>query len=94
VGFSLACLLVPKWYQRRSLRWFLEYGGKWSMADVFVVAVFLAFLAFSNMQVGIPTESRVLIGLYFFLGYCLLSLLAGYWLSRFAGTKAMPSPAA
>lgn len=87
VCLSLACLLVPRWYERRGLRWFLEYGGKWSMADVFVVAVFLAFLAFSNMQVGIPTESRVLVGLYFFLGYCLLSLLAGYWLGRFKASR-------
>lgn len=58
------------------LAFFVEKAGKWSMADVFVVAVFLAFLAFSNMQVGINTDSRVLVGLYFFLGYCLLSLLS------------------
>ena len=50
--------------------------SKWSMADVFVVAVFLAYLAFNNMQTGISTESNVLIGLYFFLGYCMLSIMA------------------
>ena len=57
---------------------FVRYAGKWSMADVFVVAVFLAYLAFSNMQVGITTESNVLAGLYFFLGYCLLSILSSH----------------
>ncbi len=48
--------------------------GKWSMADVFVAAVFLAFLAFNNMQTGIQTESKTLIGLYFFFAYCVLSI--------------------
>ncbi len=48
--------------------------AKWSMADVFVAAVFLAFLAFNNMETGIQTQSRTLIGLYFFLTYVLLSV--------------------
>ena len=52
--------------------------GKWSMADVFVVSVFLGYLAFGNMQVGIPTESKVLPGLYFFMAYCILSI----WISQ------------
>lgn len=60
----------------RALSFFVEQSGKWSMADVFVVAVFLAYLAFSNIQSGINTESRVLPGLYFFLTYCLLSIAA------------------
>ncbi|GAB5553358.1 MAG: hypothetical protein Sapg2KO_29490 [Saprospiraceae bacterium] len=64
------------------LTFFVEKSGKWSMADVFVVAVFLAFLAFSNMQVGINTDSRVLVGLYFFLGYCLLSLISSTLVSK------------
>ena len=59
-------------------QFFVKYAGKWSMADVFVVAVFLAYLAFSNMQVGITTESTVLPGLYFFLGYCLLSIFSSH----------------
>ena len=47
--------------------------GKWSMADVFVVAVFLAYLASASMQVFKATLEK---GFYFFLGYCLLSVLA------------------
>lgn len=62
------------------LTFFVEKSGKWSMADVFVVAVFLSFLAFSNMQVGINTDSHILVGLYFFLGYCLLSLISSTFL--------------
>lgn len=49
--------------------------GKWSMADVFVASCFLAFLSFSNLNVGIDTESNILFGLYFFLSYVLLSII-------------------
>ncbi|HJO55152.1 MAG TPA: paraquat-inducible protein A [Candidatus Scalindua sp.] len=48
--------------------------GKWSMADVFVVATFLSYLSFSNMNSGIDTEANTLVGLYFFLAYCILSI--------------------
>lgn len=61
--------LESKW----SKFWLLK-SGKWSMADVFVVAVFLSYLAFNSMQVGVQAESNALAGLYFFLSYCLLSI--------------------
>lgn len=64
----------PQLIQRHRFQRFILTLSKWSMADVFVVAVFLGFLAFGNMQVGVPTQSQVLPGLYFFLGYCLLSV--------------------
>ncbi len=50
--------------------------SKWSMADVFVVAIFLGFLAFANMQSGITTYSQINIGLYFFFSYCILSIIS------------------
>lgn len=50
--------------------------SKWSMADVFVVAIFLGFLAFQNLQVGIGTQSNLSVGLYFFFSYCMLSILS------------------
>ena len=66
--------------------------GKWSMADVFVVAVFLAFLAtrdqaqtnsftvpilIQQVDVGMETHltSALGPGFYYFLGYCLFSVL-------------------
>jgi hypothetical protein len=55
----------------------MQQIAKWSMADVFVAAVFLAFLAFSNMEAGVQTQSRTLIGLYFFLSYVILSVWSG-----------------
>lgn len=47
--------------------------GKWSMADVFIVALFIAFLSTSsedNINAGIHS------GFYYFLTYCILSILA------------------
>lgn len=49
--------------------------GRWSMADVFVVAVLVAFLALSRDEYS---DARLGLGLYFFATYCLLSLLAGH----------------
>lgn len=72
----LGILWKPNWGKSFFIKHFVAYSGKWSMADVFVVAMFLGFLALDNMQVGIPTESKVLIGLYFFLAYCILSIAA------------------
>lgn len=69
--------------QSRVLRWFLLHSGKWSMADVFVVAIFLGFLAFNNLQTGVQTESHVLTGLYFFLTYVLLAIWASVHIGRY-----------
>lgn len=75
-GLSLAGLLRRRLPDNRMLRWLLLRSGKWSMADVFVVALFLGFLAFQNMQTGIQTESNLLPGFYFFLAYVLLAIWA------------------
>jgi len=65
--------------------WFNKYIinlSKWSMADVFVVAIFLGFLAFANLQTGIGTYSNTMVGLYFFLAYCLLSITSSMMVKR------------
>lgn len=75
----VACfvLLLSSKLSNRSVLRFLAFGiSKWSMADVFVIATFLAYLSFNSMSTGIQTQSRSLPGLYFFIGYCLVSLLA------------------
>ncbi len=48
--------------------------GKWSMTDVFVVAILLAFLSTESKSF---TDASLGPGLYFFAGYGLLSLIAG-----------------
>lgn len=54
--------------------------GKWSMADVFISAVFLAVFSFTNMNSGVDTDSNTLIGLYFFLAFVMLSIVSGNFL--------------
>ncbi len=46
--------------------------GKWSMADVYAVGVFMAYLAGSA---NANTKAVLLNGFYFFVGYCVLSIL-------------------
>ena len=76
---SLFILLFPVTGAKR-LRKILSYIAKWSMADVFVVAMFLAYLSFANMSAGVTMESNVLFGLHFFMGYVILSIVLGFLL--------------
>ncbi len=50
---------------------FLHTIGKWSMADVFVAAILLALYALKFQE---ATKSIPAAGLYFFIGYCMLSM--------------------
>jgi hypothetical protein len=50
---------------------FLHTIGKWSMADVFVAGVLLALYALKAQE---ATKSIPCLGLYYFIGYCLLSM--------------------
>lgn len=71
---------------------FVNLIGKWSMADVFVVAIFLAVLSTNHadtstaqnlnvfgfkiaLELSTETLSSVGQGFYYFVGYCVLSLL-------------------
>lgn len=76
---SLFILLFPVTGAKR-LRKILSYLAKWSMADVFVVAMFLAYLSFANMSSGVTMESNVLFGLHYFMGYVILSIALGFLL--------------
>jgi len=55
------------------------------MADVFVIGVFVAFLAANAIkrEGGLLSFEAILgSGFYFFLGYCLLSILSSQILAR------------
>lgn len=52
--------------------------GKWSMADVFVIAVLLALFAIDGDKM---TDAKAGPGLFFFTAYCLLSMWASLWLA-------------
>lgn len=76
---TLLILLLPI-KGMKTTRKALGYISKWSMADVFVVGAFLAFLSFSNMSPGVDMESNVLFGLYYFAGYVLISISLSFLL--------------
>ncbi len=57
----------------------IRFIGKWSMTDVFVVAVVLAFLSTESKSF---TDASLGPGLYFFAGYGLLSMIGGQVLIR------------
>jgi len=81
VKIVIAILVV----QRRWVRWhvhgleFIKAIGKWSMADVFVVAVLVAYFAASGDEFS---EARIGLGLYFFVSYCFISQFATHALMR------------
>ena len=77
--------------RRRSLD-FVEMIGKWSMADVFVVALFIAYLAAQASQTppGDPNFPPPMVaftagfgsGFYWFTAYCIFSLAAQQFTTR------------
>lgn len=80
--FTILALLKPNLVNRPLFSFFIFKTSKWSMADVFVAAIFLSFLAFNNMQTGIQTDSNILWGLYYFFAYCMLAILSAVLLQR------------
>ncbi len=58
---------------RSKLFLFVRSISKWAMVDVFVVAIWVAFLAGKAADNFDATIER---GFYFFVAYCLLSLAA------------------
>lgn len=92
----LLSLLAPLSAKARSaMIWTSNAISKWSMADVFVIAIFVAYLAANGLK-----ESRGLVdfqaslgnGFWFFLGYCLVSILGTQVLSAALSQRA-PQPA-
>ncbi len=67
----------PAWHNR-GLE-FTKAIGKWSMADVFVVAVLVAYFSASGDEFS---EAKIGLGLYYFAAYCLLSQYATQTLMR------------
>ncbi|HIC78276.1 MAG TPA: hypothetical protein EYP02_03750, partial [Sulfurovum sp.] len=72
--FTLIFVIVAKEFDfAHTIVNFFKILGKWSMIDVFVVAVFLVY--FTSNQ-GDVTHAEIEVGLYFFLIYVLLSMVA------------------
>ena len=69
----LAVLLLPRLPLKSTLHNFVAIISKWSMADVFVVGVLLAFLATKSEE---TMQTWIHEGFYYFLAYCIISILA------------------
>jgi hypothetical protein len=74
---------------KRRVLFFVETIAKWSMADVFAVAVIIAFLAAQASQ-SVSGAAAIVVfdasfgpGFYWFAGYCLLSLAVQQISARF-----------
>ena len=63
---------------RRHLRWLATYG-KWSMLDVFVVALLVV-----SVKLGSLAEARVEIGIYAFAASVIMTMLLSAWIARHA----------
>jgi uncharacterized paraquat-inducible protein A len=70
--FLILALALPIAGVRYYLHQIVLLIGKWSMADVFVVGIFMAFLAGGAHP---SVRATLYDGFYFFTAYCLLSVL-------------------
>jgi len=96
VPFTKAALVASAVFmkdivQRQRVLNFVETIGKWSMADVFVVALLIAYLAAIATQQptgGVPPlvafNAQFGPGFYWFTGYCLFSLASQQYTARLA----------
>lgn len=95
--------MVNEGRRLRTLR-FVEAIAKWSMADVFVVALFIAYLAAQASQTAAsdPNAAPPLIaftahfgpGFYWFTAYCIFSLASQQYTRRLASRAQDVAPAA
>jgi len=94
---SILYLYSAKVSKSKSAKNMIFYLGKWSMADVFVVALFMAYIGFYGIissqlssiarnQGGFAIEtinnSKLAPGALFFTTYCLLSIIIGIMINR------------
>ncbi|MCB9182988.1 MAG: paraquat-inducible protein A [Flavobacteriales bacterium] len=93
--------------RNRFHRFLVFKSGKWSMADVLVVAIFMAFVGFNGIvssqmelvedytdkaEIITTNRSGLQVGFYLFLSYCLLGLVLGARIKHMVGPD--PRPAA
>lgn len=94
---SVIYLYVPKTKNIKLIKNFIYYLGKWSMADVFVVAMFMAYIGFYGLvtsqlgsiarnENGFAVEtvnfSKLAPGALFFTTYCFLSIILGIIINK------------
>ncbi|MFT6337028.1 MAG: hypothetical protein ACI86M_000389 [Saprospiraceae bacterium] len=99
---SSAFLYSDKIRNSKLAKGIIYHLGKWSMADVFVVAMFMAYIGFYGIitaqlgdigrnQTGYSVEtlnySKLSPGALFFTTYCILSIITGILIKRWEGKQ-------
>ena len=94
---STIFLYVKRIQHSKLFQTIIFHLGKWSMADVFVVAMFMAYIGFyglvtsqlgeiSRNPTGYAVEtlnySKLSTGALFFTSYCILSIITSIWINR------------
>lgn len=94
---SIMYVHIQRLQHNNTVKAFIFYLGKWSMADVFVVALFMAYIGFYGLvdsqleqiesnRGGFAVEtvnySGLAPGALFFTAYCILSIIIGIVLNR------------
>jgi len=81
--FVLTFTIIFKEYKfSHNLITFFRHIGKWSMLDVFVVAILLVYLTSNSAEVS---HAQIQIGLYFFLTYVILSMITTIKVQKIIG---------
>ena len=73
-----AAALVKNPFHRYRLFAFVRSISKWAMADVFAMGVWVAYLASDAAE---NFDAEIGVGFYYFVAYCLVSLLALQFMS-------------
>jgi len=94
---SVSLIRRPAWNRNKFLKFLALKSGKWSMADVFVVAIFMAYIGFKGLigsqlrqlessdpttQLLTTDHSNFGVGFIFFISYCIAGLLLASFLDR------------
>ena len=79
---SIIVLLAPQKPNNVKLYKVIRNLAKWSMMDVFASAIIIGYFSYANMNVGVDTGAETLIGLYYFIGFVMLSINSGQYLKK------------
>jgi paraquat-inducible protein A len=78
-------LIIWTWLSPARWRWqLISMVSKWSMADVFVVAILVAFF---TAKATAELQSSLHDGFYWFTVYCLISIVSGQCLASYANQQ-------
>ena len=82
LSFTLFLLIVKNNRNNHLVEFLVHNIGKWSMVDVFSMAIIVSMLTFDNLRIKIfSTEGNLLSGFYLFLSYGLLSIITTYFIN-------------